>query len=142
MRHRGKQIVTDDIRWLEERIAGLRELIEARYDQVAQRFDSLDTAVQLQAKEYERRLNDLNNEGSRLAQAVASNVSNDTWVGFLARFNEWQETVNKALTHGLSSESLQTGRRAGVSSAFAAIIAVVTIAMPIIGLIVYLTVRK
>lgn len=45
-------------------------------------------ALETQANEYERRLKTLNNEGSRIAAAVAANVSSDTWAGFLKQYKE------------------------------------------------------
>ena len=60
----------------------LREFIEARLLLVWEKFRAVDKATALQAEEYERRLNDLNNEAGRLNQAVSKNVSADTWVAF------------------------------------------------------------
>lgn len=52
---------------------------------INERFDALDKALELQAKEYARRLHDLNGEYQRDRQRQAQFVSEDKW-----------ETTNKA----------------------------------------------
>ncbi len=54
-----------------------------------------DEARRLQAAEYERRLGGLNNEAARLDQAVAANVSQDTWDGFMITYDNAHATLTQ-----------------------------------------------
>jgi chromosome segregation ATPase len=66
--HAELAVLTERLRALDERLKG-------------ERATDRD-ALHLQAAEYERRLEMLNHEASRLQQSVAQNVSADTWTAF------------------------------------------------------------
>ncbi len=54
-------------------------------------------ALKLQRTENDRRLDDLNNEAGRLQDAVAANVSSDTWSAHLVAYNKRSEDVDSTL---------------------------------------------
>lgn len=60
---------------------------------VQERMASADKALQLQAKEYERRMELLNNEAQRLERAAALTVSRDTWDGFQKEYAALEKRV-------------------------------------------------
>ncbi len=55
-------------------------------------------ALKLQRTENDRRLDDLNNEAGRLQDAVAANVSADTWKGFQEAYDKRSEQVDSTLS--------------------------------------------
>jgi hypothetical protein len=77
-----------------------------------------DRALEVQAREYERRLNTLNHENERILQAAALAVSNEKFDGFIKQLNDWQKIVDRfvAQTETTTSnlEKAQTKLRAMV----------------------------
>ena len=64
-------------------VSTLKELINTKiclHNQIVdKRFESLDVALKLQAKEYERRLLDLNGEAARIRDIQLSSVPRETY---------------------------------------------------------------
>ena len=58
-------------------IETLKELLEKRFDQLDKLREAEAKSLVLQAKEYERRLNDLNGEAARIAAVHEKNATND-----------------------------------------------------------------
>lgn len=71
--------------------------MEARLQLVWEKFRAIDGATTLQAEEYERRLNGLNNEAARLDAAVAKNVSADTWNAFEEQYRRDRQTDDERM---------------------------------------------
>jgi len=125
-----------DHRYLEERVNALRELIDARFDGVDSRLKARDDATILQAREYERRLDDLNNEHDRIAAAVSANVSADTWEAFKRTYDEWRKGVDQTLNEG-------RGKAQGVSASLGLMLGVAGVVLPFLAAILtYLITHK
>jgi hypothetical protein len=54
-----------------------------------------DRALEVQAREYERRLNTLNHENERILAAAALSVSTEKFDGFIRQLNDWQTTIEQ-----------------------------------------------
>lgn len=63
-----------------ERLARLEEKLAALDRRVDDGFANRDAALVLQSKEYERRLQDLNNEAARIAAAADRSVNVDVYI--------------------------------------------------------------
>lgn len=76
--------------YLELEIAHLREVLTGQLEHEA-------TALRLQAKEYERRLEDLNGERSRSLEDRAGYVQMDAYTTFIANDAAWKHTTEGIL---------------------------------------------
>ncbi len=89
-------------------------------------FGFSQQALKLQRTETERRLGDLNNEGARLAAAVAANVSSDTWEGFWIAYKDDQQRVAERMSRIQSTQAKMLGGLILASVAVPMVVAVVT----------------
>ena len=100
---------------------------------------AIDKALQLQAAENKRRLDELNHEHARVAQAQQTYVSKDTWDGYVKgdllwktaadrsvqlalprpEFQAYKDTTEKALT-------LKAGQAQGVGLSIGVVIQIIT----------------
>jgi hypothetical protein len=80
-----------DIDRLEAEIRHLREMMDLR-------FDAISKALELQAREYERRLGVLNHENERIVQIQAQGVSNEKFDGHVKAYEEWKRNVDGVLS--------------------------------------------
>lgn len=55
----------------------------------------LARALELQAKEYERRLETLNHESKRIYEVQVNSVSRESWDITMKEWNKWREDVNR-----------------------------------------------
>lgn len=68
-----------------------------RFNVIEEKMRSDARALDLQAREYERRLEVLNGEASRLAKVLAQSVPREVWDQQKAALDEWRASVDKAL---------------------------------------------
>ena len=85
----GDQLVSR--REYEQAISHLRELMANAHEAQQLRAESLDKARELQAKEYERRLEGLNHKAARIITAAERAVLREV-------FEPWQAMVNEFIT--------------------------------------------
>lgn len=136
-------------------IETLKELFEEKFKARDDLHERDAAALELQAKEYERRLHDLNNEAQRLQTAVTQNVSADTWNAFIQTDKAWKENASRVLQDALPRSEFQTfkestgtagdtrkGFTAGVSTSASTVQAVLItvggIALVVLGVLNYL----
>ena len=62
---------------------------------IEERFELRDRALSLQAKEYDRRLSDLNHEAVRILSAQEKSVSSERYEAFLTNVTEWRKRVDE-----------------------------------------------
>ena len=117
---------SDDLALIEERLKSLREIMDAH-------FESLEKALGLQAKEYERRLNELNGEQSRLREERGRFLPRELYDSFSSDTNKWRDNVNTFIAGS-------SGQTQGFDKAWATIIAVVS--SFITAVVTWLTVKR
>ena len=71
-------------------------------------------ALDLQAKEYERRLDTLNHAHADALRAQAATVPRETFEAFKAENQKWQTTVTEALAEARGAAARQTALFAGL----------------------------
>jgi hypothetical protein len=92
------------------------------------RANGIEKALKLQAKEYERRLNQLNHAHEQNIERNAEFVSEEKFVGFVREFREYKETTDKAL-------QIAQGVTSGVNKTIAVIVGCFTFLLIILGII-------
>jgi len=132
-------------------IGTLKELIDTKLNSFDIKLEARDKALDLQAAENKRRLDELNHEHARVAQAQQTYVSKDTWDGFVeadqvwkgrvdlslqamvprAEFQAYKDTTEKALT---LKAGQSTGRHDVVAWIIAAVASTAAIAATIVAL--------
>ena len=109
---------------LHREIVALKESIHVE-------FAYRDKALQMQATEYERRLEILNHENQRILDAGALAVSNEKFDGFVKSFEQWKRSVDQDL-------STAQGTAFGRSSLRAKTIANISIVLAVVGGVIVL----
>jgi len=109
---------------LHREIVALKESIHVE-------FAYRDKALQMQATEYERRLEILNHENQRILDAGALAVSNEKFDGFVKSFAQWKRSVDQDL-------STDEGKATGRSSLRAKTIANISIVLAVVGGVIVL----
>lgn len=71
---------------------------------VRERFRRVEKAMELQAREYERRLNDLNHENERIKESQAKSISVEKFDGMMSQVS-FRIDQNSNSIKGLSDES-------------------------------------
>lgn len=98
----------------------LREVLENKIQALDDRIDirlcSMTRALELQAKEYERRLTDLNHEQARLQLDRERYLQNAVFNEYRGETDKWKVTVNDFVARN-------AGRDHGVSIVWAGLIA-------------------
>lgn len=115
-------------------IATLKKYVEAQLSGVAK-------ALKLQAKEYKRRLKQLNGEQARIAASQSSHVSRDTWDAFIETDQKWKAKTDQALHDALprsefltyksstdTARDLAAGKWSGALSLFSIVLSLITAA--------------
>ncbi len=92
-------------KFVESKIAGLKELF-------AEQLKGRDGALSLQAKEYERRLEDLNHEHTRDRERKADYVGLEKFDSFKAEFLQYKESNDKAVDAKAKSLADQVDQKA------------------------------
>jgi hypothetical protein len=125
---------------LAERLASERALREAHQKAV-------DKALEIQAKEYERRLEALNGEAGRLAKVLADSVPREVFTNYAKdaaereqalvssqtdRFNVAIEAINARVDELQNWRSGLEGRLIGVSAVIGVIVVVINIAIRVL----------
>ncbi len=70
-------------------------------------FREMARALRLQAKEYKRRLKDLNGEQARIASSQATYVSRELWDRSQSEDREWKRKADLAIAGTLSADEFQ-----------------------------------
>jgi len=95
---------------IKESIANLKELlctkIEALERLTEERFQDAEQALKIQAAEYERRLEALNNEAARINQAAARSVSREL---FDATIKSLDDKVHHSAQYGAQTKGMYSG---------------------------------
>ncbi len=73
------------------------ETLETRITRLEERLAAKETATQLQAKEYERRLTDLNHAHEQAQEKNAEYLPRETWEAAVEQWNDWRSGVNRDL---------------------------------------------
>lgn len=102
---------------------GSNESLETRLGVLTERVTGSERAMVLQAKEYERRLEELNHAHARQVAMQMTFVSKDSWDGMM----EWRDGVNKSLT-------LLDGKAAAASSARVLLFQIIAAIMSLLAL--------
>ena len=114
----------------EERIVGLERLLSERIAALRLRFEERiqadDAKLKLQAQEYERRLEALNNENARILKAQESSVSAD-------KFDGYREKTDQSLARIQLEQTNYGGRNAGSKATLAAIVAAIALLLQVLG---------
>lgn len=96
-------------------------------------------ALELQAAENKRRLDELNHEHARVAQAQQTYVSKDTWDGFLKSDQAWKAAADRSSQASLPrvefqaykdtterALTLKAGQSAGVGLSLGTVVQIIT----------------
>lgn len=95
---------------------------------IEEKFTNYDTALKLQAKEYERRLEALNGEAERLRVMQASYVPREVFEASVkAVLDKQEDLVNKTITPMKEWQDKMTGNIAGRIAVISSVMAVVII---------------
>lgn len=119
-----------------EDVKAVRELLSTKIEALEKlinfRLDLNDKALQIQHKEYERRLRDLNGEAERLRQMQATYVSREVY-----------EINHRELTSKLEALSNRSnigeGKSRGISATWLVIVIIINFLIAIGGIIAALT---
>lgn len=112
----------------------LRELLEVKREiavleaKFTERLKAMDMALQIQAKEYERRLEHLNGEQARIKEERAEQLPRENFELYRKEQEVWRETVNQ-----FTSE--ERGKEKGLSVGWAVLLAVLTLGMSSLSLV-------
>lgn len=88
-------------------IGTFKELIDEKFRNVEERERSREKALELQAVENKRRLDELNHEHARVLQAQQASVSKDTWDGYIQADLTWKGVTDRALQGAVSRAEFQ-----------------------------------
>ena len=88
-------------------IATLKERMETRFEHLNELQALRDKALDLQAIENNRRLNELNHEHARVALAQQTYVSKDTWDGYIKSDLMWKGTADRSMQAGVTRAEFQ-----------------------------------
>lgn len=98
-----------------------------RIARLEERINSNERALDLQAKEYQRRLDDLNHDNHKRDSDRANFVTVERFNGYVDKMSAWQDVVNENL-------SRNTGRRHGSSSLLTSGLAVIAVIISLLAL--------
>jgi hypothetical protein len=87
-----------------------RKSLRLRLTKLEERAKSERRALKMQAKEYERRLLDLNHAHEKQVTDQATYISEDKFIGWQGEVNAWRDRVTKTLSE-------LEGRSGGIGSA-------------------------
>jgi hypothetical protein len=103
--------------------------LTTRVTVLEEQLKAMREAKELQAKEYERRLTDLNHAHERQVEDQATFVSADKFEGFQGEINQWRNTVTITLAD-------LAGKSAGIGSARGLVVQVITIVISMVTIAV------
>lgn len=96
---------------------------------IEERLSNNARELKRQAKEYERRLLDLNHAHDKQVADQQTYISEDKFAGYVSKIDEWQRSVSKTLSE-------LEGRTGGVGSARTVLQQNVTLILLAVGVIV------
>lgn len=105
--------------------------LEHRLTRLEEWYTGLSRALELQAAEYARRLEELNHEAKRMAERDRLFIPRETFDVFEKELLGWRYTVNQAL-------STTSGRNKGLSLAWSIVLGAVALAGAFMGVLVAL----
>jgi hypothetical protein len=92
-----------------------------------ERIRGIELATALQAKEYERRLQDLNHAHDKQVQDQQTYISEDKFNGYQSKIDGWRTTVDAFMAKN-------EGRSGGMSSAQALLFQILALAIGLLGI--------
>jgi hypothetical protein len=95
---------------------------------LAERVHAVAKALRLQAKEYSRRLEELNHAHDKQVQDQATYVSSERYDGTIKEWTTWRMSVERQLSE-------LTGRERGIGMSRANLIQIILIAIGLAGIV-------
>ena len=126
----------------------LRELLEVKTEisvleaKITEQIKAMDRALQIQAKEYERRLEHLNGEQERLSEERQAFLPRERFETYLKEQDTLYNHVNKGYEDRFSTImqfiNEQRGKNQGINLSWTVLLAVVTLGIGIGAVLVHL----
>jgi hypothetical protein len=107
-----------------------REYIDQRITMLAEahtrEHELLDRALAIQAREYERRLDELNHSHAEARRVLATYITRDLYESSQKDLTVWKSNIDKAIAN-------MAGRNAAYGIALGAAVTVITVAINVVG---------
>jgi hypothetical protein len=92
-----------------------------------------DLALQIQAKEYERRLESLNHENARILAAGEKSVTSEKFDGFAAAHADWKRVVERWMATSEGQAASALGREKNVRPTLIVVIGAATLLLSLVA---------
>ena len=139
---------------MEQQIGAVKAECKADTGLLTSRANAAAEALDKQAREYERRLSDLNGEAGRIKEANAGNVSREVYDGDKKSDDDWKRRIEALVQNAVPQSefrsykeatstalNLQAGARAGIGvtgqTAFNAILGLAAIVAVVAGVVAF-----